>query len=237
MKVSEIVKFKVDRLKRGYIFTYSDLGLEVEKKEAVIKSLNRMVMAGMLRKISKGRYFKPEMSPFGELKPDQKQVVKDILDENGYLTGISVFSDLGLTTQIGNTIQIGKNDWRPTLKRERYTIKILRQKNVINKENIPLLQVLDSIRLIKTIPDTDLKSVSLRLISIIRNLTATEARSMIRLADKYPASTRALLGLYLEEAGNGELAQILQRSINPISRYKYPEIASAFPNSINWNIV
>lgn len=237
MKVSEIVKSKVDRLQRGYIFTYSDLGLEVEKKEAVIKSLNRMVEAGMLRKISKGRYFKPEMSPFGELKPDQKQVVKDILDENGYLTGLSVFSDLGLTTQIGNTIQVGKNDWRPSLKRDRYTIKFLRQKNVISKENIPLLQVLDSIRLIKTIPDTDLKNVSLRLISIIRNLTSTEARSLIRLADKYPASTRALLGLYLEEAGKGELAQILQRSINPISRYKYPEIASAFPNSINWNIV
>lgn len=237
MKVSEIVKFKVDRLRRGYIFTYSDLGLEVEKKEAVIKSLNRMVGAGILRKISKGRYFKPEMSPFGELKPVEKQVVKDILDENGYLTGISVFSGLGLTTQIGNTIQVGTNDWRPSLKRDRYTIKFLRQKNVITKENIPLLQVLDSIRLIKKIPDTNLKNVSLRLISIIRNLTATEARSLIRLADKYPASTRALLGLYLEEAGKGELAQILQRSINPISRYKYPEIASAFPKSINWNIV
>lgn len=237
MKVSDIVKYKVDRLQRGFIFTYNDIGLEVDKKEAVIKSLNRMVGAGKLRKISKGRYYKPEMSPFGELKPDQKQVVKDILDENGYLTGLSVFSDLGLTTQVGNTIQIGKNDWRPSLKRDHYTIKFLRQKNTISKENIPLLQILDSIRLIKTIPDTDLKKVSLRLISIIRNLTTKEAKSLIRLADKYPASTRAILGLFLEEAGKEELTQTLWKSMNPISKYKYPEIASAFPNATNWNIV
>ena len=235
--MSDLVKSKVGRLQRGYIFTYRNLGLEVEKKEAIIKSLNRMVGAGTLRKISKGRYYKPEMSPFGELKPEQKQVVKDILDENGYLTGLSVFSDLGLTTQIGNTIQIGKNDWRPSLKRDRYTIKFLLQKNVISKENIPLLQVLDSIRLIKTIPDTDLNNSSLRLISIIRNLTTIEAKSMIRLAEKYPASTRAILGLYLEEGGKEELTQTVRKSINPISRYKYPEIASAFPNAINWNIV
>jgi hypothetical protein len=237
MKVSDIVKYKVNRFQKGYVFTYTDIGLEEEKKEAVIKSLNRMVNAGLLKKIAKGRYYKPEISPFGELRPKQEQVVKDILGENGYLTGVSIFRDLGLTTQIGNTIQIGKNDWRPPLKRDRYTIKFLRQKNIINKENIPLLQILDSIRLIKAIPDTDLKNASSRLISIIRNLAITEANSMVRLARKYPASTRALLGLYLEEAGKVEFSQALRKSINPISRYKYPEISSAFPNAINWNIV
>lgn len=237
MKVSDIVKYKVDRLQKGFVFTYSDLKMEVGKREAVIKALNRMVVAGTLRKISKGRYYKPEMSPFGELLPDQKQVVKDILDENGYLTGMSIFNDLGLTSQVGNTIQIGKNDWRPSLKRDRYTIKFIRQKNVITRENIPLLQILDSIRFVRTIPDTNLKDASMRFISIIRNLTDTDTRSLVRLADKYPASTKAILGLCLEEAGKIEFTHALRESINPISEYKFLEIASAFPNAKNWNIV
>ena len=82
----------------------------------------------------------------GTLQPNQAQVVKDLLEENGkitgYLTGYSIYNQLGLTTQVNNTIQIGKNQVRPKFKRERYTITFIKQKNSITKENIPLLQVL-----------------------------------------------------------------------------------------------
>ena len=52
MKVSDNIYFKVDRLPRGYIFTYIDVIPEVKKKEAVIKTLNRMVKSGKILKIS-----------------------------------------------------------------------------------------------------------------------------------------------------------------------------------------
>ena len=236
MKVSEKVQYKVDRLQKGYIFTYSDLDIGVESKEAVLKALNRMVETGTLKKLSKGRYYKPEITPFGELLPDQNQVVKDILDDKGYLTGTSIFNQLGLTTQVSNTIQIGKNDWRPSFKREPYIIKFIRQKNKITRENIPLLQILDSIRMIKSIPDTDQVNTSHRFISILKNLEDNNIRNMTKLAEKYPASTRALLGFYLEKAGKNEFIHSLRKSINPITRYKYPEIATKFPSAGNWNI-
>src|SRR5690606_15909855 len=109
-----------------------------------------------------GKFYKPEVSIFGELQPEQAQVVKDLLESNGkvtgYLTGFSIFSQLGLTTQISNVIQIGRNDIRPMLTRGRYTISFVKQKNVITKNNIPLLQILDAIRYIKKIPDTSLTS-------------------------------------------------------------------------------
>lgn len=48
---------------------------------------------------------------------------KDLLEENGkiigYLTGLSIYNQLGLTTQVSNTLQIGKNQIRPSFKRER----------------------------------------------------------------------------------------------------------------------
>jgi hypothetical protein len=43
MKVTEYIEFKIDRLPKGYVFTYDDFITEVSKKEAVIKALNRMV--------------------------------------------------------------------------------------------------------------------------------------------------------------------------------------------------
>ena len=112
MKVTEYISFIIDRLPKGYVFTYDDFITEVNKKEAVIKALNRMVDSGKVAKLSKGRYYKPEKTPFGELQPTQKQVVKDLLEDNGkvtgYLTGYSIYNKLGLTTQVGNVIQIGK---------------------------------------------------------------------------------------------------------------------------------
>ena len=82
MKVSENIAFTIDRLPKGYIFTYSDFKTEVTQKEAVIKALNRMVASGKIAKLSKGKYYKPENTPFGNLQPNQAQVLKDLLEEN-----------------------------------------------------------------------------------------------------------------------------------------------------------
>jgi hypothetical protein len=121
MKATDYISFTIDRLPKGYVFTYADFGSEVKSKEAIIKALNRMVVAGKIAKLSKGKYYKPESTVFGNLEPNQYQVVKDLLEDGnkitGYLTGYSMYSKLGLTTQISNTIQIGKNEIRPSLKR------------------------------------------------------------------------------------------------------------------------
>ncbi|WP_313513718.1 DUF6088 family protein [Sphingobacterium sp.] len=160
MKVPDIVLNKVGRLPVGYVFTYKDFNVPVSNKETVIKALNRLVSKGRINKISKGKFYKPEKSVFGELLPAQTQVVKDLLEENGkiggYLTGLSVFNTFGLTTKVSNTIQIGKNNVRPSFKREGHSIGFIKQLNLINRENIPYLQILDCIKLIKKIPDTNI---------------------------------------------------------------------------------
>jgi hypothetical protein len=90
--------------------------------------LNRLVISGKIVKLSKGKFYKPETTVFGILQPDQAQVVKDLLEKNGkitgYLTGYSIYNQLGLTTQVSNTIQIGKNEIRSSFKRGRYAIHL-----------------------------------------------------------------------------------------------------------------
>lgn len=97
---------------------------------------------------------------FGNLQPSQSQFVKDLLENDGklfgYLTGDNIYNQLRLTSQVSNTIQIGKNKTRPEFKRESYTISFIKQKNTITKDNIPLLQILDVIRFIKKIPDSNI---------------------------------------------------------------------------------
>ncbi len=241
MKITEYIKISIDRLPKGYIFTYTDFIREASEKEAVIKALNRMVASGKIAKLAKGKYYKPEITPFGNLQPNQTQIVKDLLEESGkttgYLTGYSIYNQLGLTTQVSNTIQIGKNQVRPNFKRERYIIAFVKQKNTINKENIPLLQLLDAIRYIKKIPDTNIEASCKRFLAIIKNFTNKEINALIRLALKYPPSTRALLGALLEELQQGKVAEPLLRSLNPITKYKLSGADKVLSTTEKWSIV
>lgn len=241
MKTTEYIALTINRLPKGYVFTYADFTNEVNQEQAVIKALNRMVASGKISKLSKGKYYKPENTIFGTLQPDQAQVVKDLLEENGkitgYLTGYSIFNRLGLTTQVANTIQIGKNQVRPSFTRERYTIAFVKQKNTITKENVPFLQLLDAIRYIKKIPDTNNESACKRFLAIIKNYSDKDINTLVRLALKYPPATRALLGALLEHLQRLEVTDILLKSLNPITKYKLTGAAKALSTTEKWNIV
>jgi hypothetical protein len=241
MKTSDYIAFTIDRFPTGYVFTYADFTTHVNKKEAVIKALNRMAESGKIAKLGKGKYYKPENTPFGKLQPNQAQVVKDLLENDGkitgYLTGYSIYNQLGLTTQLSNTIQIGKNEIRPAFKREQYTISFIKQKNTITKENIPLLQLLDAIRYIKKIPDSNIESSSRRLLIIIQNLTNKDKSTLVRLALKYPPAAKALLGAILDELKENLITEPLLRSLNPITKYKLTGVNKVFASAEKWNII
>ena len=239
VKTTQYIENKLNRLPKGYIFTYEDFVTEVNKREAIIKSLNRMVAKGTLSKLSKGKYYKPEQSVFGVLEPEQDQIVKDLVEKDGkligYVTGYGIYNRLGLTTQVSAVIQIGRNETRPALKRGRYKISFVKQKNNITKENIPLLQVLDAIRYIKKIPDANTTDSCRRLSVIIKDLTIDQKDKMVKLAKKYPPSTRALLGAILESV-TGDKNMILHKSLNPITTYKLNIDSNLLSTLSNWYI-
>ena len=241
MKITDNISLIIDRLPKGHVFTYTDITTNVEQKEAAIKALNRMVKSGKIAKLSKGRFYKPEVTPFGVLLPAQKQIVKDLLEENGkitgYLTGYSIYNELGLTTQVSNTIQIGKNEIRPPLKRGSFSITFIKQKNTITKSNIPFLQLLDSIRYVKKIPDADIESSCKRFLAIIKKFSDKEINKIVHLALKYPPSTRALLGALIEQLHQIEATEPLYNSLNQITKFKLPGVSKVLTTTKKWNIV
>ncbi|HNX21849.1 MAG TPA: DUF6088 family protein [Bacteroidales bacterium] len=241
MKITDYISFTIDRFPKGYIFTYSDFTTEVKHKEAVIKALNRMVLSGKIEKIAKGKYYKPEMTSFGKLKPNQGEIIKDLLEENnkpiGYLTGYSLFNTLGFTTQMSHIIQIGRNNIRPDIKRGFYIIKFIKQENIITKKNIPLLQLLDVIRFIKKIPDSSIESSIQRLIFLIQKLSDLETNTLIRLALKYPPSTKALLGAILDHLNKTKDLDKLYNTLNPMTTYRLTNVQNVISTSKKWNFV
>ncbi len=241
MNISELVENKINRFKTGYVFTYDDLEIPVNKTSALKKALSRMAESGRIVRLSKGRYYKPEVGITGLLKPDEYQIVRDLLEDNGriigYLTGINTFNKLGLTTQLSNIIQIGTNNDKKPVKRGKYIIRFIRQKNKIKRENIYLLQILDSIRFIKRIPDTDINQSCERIKGIIRHLSDEKRDYLVKLTMKYNPATRALAGAILEFIKGEAYVEGLYKSLRGSTNFKLNISAQTLNNKNKWRIL
>lgn len=240
MKIKETVINKINQIPEGTVFTYETIIHKPSEKEAVIKNLNRLVASGGLSKLSKGRFYRAKSTPFGKIEPNEMETSKDLLEKKGkligYLTGFAIYNKLNLTTQIGNIIQIGRRDPKPSLQRGKYRIQFVKQNNEITKQNIPLLQILDSIRYIKEIPDSTTSFLCKRFLSILSELKQKDKMLLVKLALNYSPSTRALTGALLDELGYNQLTENLMQTLNPISSYKLGITQKVLSNTTKWNI-
>ncbi len=242
MKIIDKIESQIKKIPQGQVFTYTDFDIEVERKDTIVKTLNNLVAKGKITKLSKGKFYKPQVTEFGALVPSLYQIVKDFIEKDGkligYLTGYSVYNELLLTTQIANIIQIGTNQYRRPLKRGNYKISFVLQANKITKANYRLLQILDAVRFVRSIPATTTDEACRRLIQIFKELTAEEKLKITHLALNYTDYVRALCGAILEmNNADKSLLAMLDKSLNGVSTYKLGVSENILPDKTKWRIV
>jgi len=242
MKIVDKIESQIKKIPQGQVFAYTDFDIEVERKDTIVKTLNNLVAKGKIAKLSKGKFYKPQVTEFGALLPSSYQIVKDFIEKDGrligYLTGYSVYSDLLLTTQIANIIQIGTNQYRRPLKRGNYKISFVLQANKITRTNYKLLQILDAVRFVRSIPATTTDEACKRIIQIFKELTAEEQAKITNLALNYTDYVRALCGAILEvNNANKSLLTLLSNSLNGVSSYKLDISNNILPTKMKWRIV
>lgn len=239
MQNIDLILNKIDRFRIGYIFTPSEFYDVVNCPSVVSRILNKLVSDGHIRKLSKGKYDKPKQSVFGEMPPSSDWLIREFLFDGkkpiGYISGTRAFAQMGLTTQISSAYQIGTNTYRRAVTRGESKISFILQPNVINKKNIPLLQLLDAIRFIRDIPATTPDSAIESIRYIMKNLSANDRKSLSRLAMAYTSYVRAAVGALLDEMGDDTSA--LYRSLNLASVYKLGISKDALPNAKKWRII
>ena len=238
MKSTEAIEKRINDIGTGIVFSYSDLQLPPESQMAAAMALSRMVAQKKIKKVGKGRFYRPAISRLGEMSPMLDELTKDLLYKDGkrigYITGMSAFSQLGLTTQISSKILIGSRYYRRPMKRGNYEISFTKQENDLTEESIPLLRILDSIKFIREIPACTIDEAVLSLLKIMLKLNSKDIKKLILYSKCYPASVKALLGSILEK--NGQDYGTLKLQLNPLTRYDLGILESTLPNKNNWNI-
>ena len=92
-------------LKPGNIYRRSDLG---KWSKSVDRHARKLVEEGVLTKLKNGLYYYPKKSTFGDVPPEERELVRSFLKDNNFLlTSPNVYNSLGLgTTQLYNTLVV-----------------------------------------------------------------------------------------------------------------------------------
>lgn len=236
--MTNLLKNKIEQLPAGYVFSANEFEETAKQPTTVSKILNELVAESYLRKLSKGRFYKPKIGKFGELPPDDYEVVKDLLIRRGkligYITGYSAFNELGLTTQIPFALQIGAHDEKKGLQRGAYRVSFIKQRNTITKDNIPLLKLLDCLRFFKIIPDSMPDVSCRRMLYLLSQLDDSQRNRIKELALRYTPQAIALLGAMLETLNPHEDTAALFKMLNPMTCYKLGISNTVLSNQKKW---
>lgn len=76
MIIADKVKETITNTKEGVILTIADFQVEPQYQQVLVMSLSRKVRTGELKKISKGKYYKPKNSISGTLPPSFDEVIQ-----------------------------------------------------------------------------------------------------------------------------------------------------------------
>ncbi len=240
MKVAQKIEKQISKIKEGTTFKYQQLSIEQSEYSAATKAIERFIEKGIIKRVSTGIFYKPKQTIFGELKPNEEELLKSYLYQNNkriaYITGTSLYNRMGLTTQVSKSIKIASRD-------KRITISIGNIKGVpvksyvdVTDEDFYLLEILDALKDLKKIPDLDISSAIKIISNRLKKLNTKEIKQIIKYVLFYPPRVRAFLGAFLEKINTSIELMQLKKSLNPLSEYNYGINKKLLSTAPNWNI-
>ena len=240
MNLAEKIRNKINKLGKGKTFGYADLGIAKKDYLTAAKVMERLQKKGVIKKNSKGVFYKPKQTIFGELKPDYREQLNRYLFKNGkriaYETGFSLYNRLGLTTQVPFRIKIASRGNRISINRGYLKANAVKSYAEVTDKNYELLGFLDAIKDIKKIPDSNVSNSVKILSSKIKKLDDRKKRELVKYALLYPPRVRALLGAILENLNRKISNTKLKESLNPLTKFKLGLKKTDLPTVNNWNI-
>ena len=237
MSVAKQIRSYIETVEKGKIFTYADL--PVDNKTAAAPVLSRMESRGDIKRLSKGKYYKPKEGMFGKLPPSDAEVLRSYMKDmgNAYITGLKAFNKMGLTTQVPDVVSIAGNSSARKIKVKNLTIEVFELKSNIETDDIYLAQMLDALDKIKKIPDTTPDDVVLYTKRTIADLSKEKKERLVFLVKERRPRTRAIIGAILKEFGEWEDSTMLKETLNPLSSYKVGISKEVLKEKNRWKIL
>ncbi|WP_077920528.1 DUF6088 family protein [Spirosoma sp. 209] len=238
--LAQTVARQIDQLPEATSFGYGQLAIGKRDYVATAKVLERLQKKGVITKLAKGIFYKPKKTIFGEKKPDEQQLLKPYLYQNGqrtaYITGDYLYNQLGLTTQVPVVMQIASRNRRVFVNNGAVKATAVKSYVDVTDDNYQMLGFLDAMKDLKQIPDVDLGNALAIFKSQISELTPAQRQMMIDYALAYPPRVRALLGAILMDLSMEQGINKLRDSLNPLTTFDLGIDDSLLASASDWKI-
>lgn len=189
---------------------------------AVAQTLSRLSKRGVIRRISKGLYYRPRKTPFGESKPSPSQFHSlNIQRKEVFPAGNAASNLLGFTTQNAAKIEVATNGLSlPRSIVGQDTIIHTRRpeswKNLSTKD----AALLDFLRQGGKTSELSPKETVKQLLKHFDEKHQFER--LIQVAESEPPRVRAILGAIGQQIGcQKDILVTLRRSLNPLSKFNF----------------
>ncbi|NQX81335.1 MAG: hypothetical protein HRT66_04995 [Flavobacteriaceae bacterium] len=239
VSVMRKIEKQLIKIRVGTTFKYQQLSIAPNEYGAATKAIERFISEGMIKRISTGVFYKPLQTVFGELIPNEDELLKSYLFKNNkriaYVTGISLYNKMGLTTQVSKSIKIACRDKRITISIGNIKGSPVKSYIDVTSNNFHLLGFLDALKDFKKIPNLDKKDGIIILTNILKGLDTNEIKLLIKSSLSYPPRVRAFLGALLEVLDIETIN--IKKSLNPLSEYNYTISEDLLSTVNNWNII
>ena len=234
MSAYKLIEKKINSLPQGAIVTLNEFE-NVGSRSAIVTALARLTKKNVIVRVRRGLYLKPKETKLGTLPPSREAVISAITQKGSksYLSGLSAYNRLGLTTQVPNVFTLKGGATNSEIKIGGTRIEIKAGKSPKSRKDIPLLMLLDSMRDIKQIPDSSIKDSLQIFKGRISSMDKLQKLKLVDLALKDKPMVRAILGAILDEM-NPEITERLTKSMNPLTSFKLGETALKFAKK--WKI-
>ena len=193
---------------------------------AFYKTLERMNSKHEISRLSKGVYYVPKESKYGLLSPNQQEITSyftGVNNKKGLSIGYSLYNKYGLTTQIGNSVEL----YSSIIQEERKSINSVRVYKLalkLNPARVNLIEILEILENFTKIEDLNRANFVLYITSAIRHYEDKEAIEVLR-GMKYKKSTIAFLVSILKFNG---IKNSLGNFLSATSLYKIPKIQDIY---------
>jgi len=149
-------KFLKDTYGVGEPIYVSEIRFENYSRPWIYKELKKMVDSGEMKRFDKGIYYFPKKMFFGDSYLNPRKVVErrflsDGDEIYGYVSGLSLLNQAGISTQVPNLIELVTNN-ETTRVRDinvgKQRVRARRSRTTVTKENANVLQFLDLMNII-----------------------------------------------------------------------------------------
>jgi hypothetical protein len=247
MSIYKNVKKFIDKKENNEIFTAKDIKLGLSTNKQVSNALSRLAKENYIERLSRGKYYKPKKTKFGNVKPSDDVIIKKVINDlykktktKPYLASNSVYQKLGLTTQVSPEIFLVCNtkvSYNFVIKNLKFNL--IKYEGKWNKKDIKYFEFFYALQNIKKIPDSDVNEVYNKLLHRLSDYNSSnDIIGLIKVMEYFNNTTKALLGSMFEQLGFKIGMKKIKKELNPKTNYYIKINNNIIPKSIktNWRI-